>query len=122
MSHRLLFDANLAPRLVALLTADFPDSLHVRDLDLERALDVDVLRAAEDHDLVIVTKDRDFADLVTARGHGPKIVWLQVGNTSTGEIERALVAASASIAELLDDPAVRVVQVGRRSLPSEAQT
>ena len=114
MSHRLLFDANLAPGLVAQLEAAFPDSLHVRDLDLERALDIEVLRAAENESLVIVTKDRDFADLVTARGHGPKVIWLQLGNTSTREIARSLLAAADSIAELLDDPSVGVVQVGRR--------
>jgi len=42
-----------------------------------------VLRVAAERDLVIVTKDKDFADIVTARGGGPKVLWLMLGNAST---------------------------------------
>jgi hypothetical protein len=34
VSRRLLFDQNLAPRLVDRVAEEFPGSLHVRDLDL----------------------------------------------------------------------------------------
>ena len=113
MSHRLLFDQNLAPRLVALLTNQFPGSLHALDLGLGHALDIEILDLAEQRDLVIVTKDKDFADIVTARGRGPKVLWLQLGNVSTSDVAGALLESASSIAELLDDPSVRIVQLTR---------
>src|SRR3990170_6190266 len=60
-----------------------PGIAHVRDLDLHAATDAEVLRVAAERDLVIVTKDKDFADIVTARGGGPKVLWLMLGNAST---------------------------------------
>lgn len=115
MSRRLLFDQNLAPRLVARVAGEFPGSLHVRDLDLEAASDVDVLQVAEERDLVVVTKDKDFADLVTARGHGPKVLWLMLGNVSTDEIAESILEAALSIAQLLEDPSTQVVQIATDS-------
>jgi predicted nuclease of predicted toxin-antitoxin system len=111
VSRRLLFDQNLAPRLVGRVAAEFPGSLHVRDLDLQAATDADVLRVAAERDLVIVTKDKDFADIVTAHGGGPKVLWLMLGNVSTDEIAESIRGAAASIGRLLEDPSVQVVQV-----------
>ena len=39
---RLLFDENLAPRLVAALADLYPDSGHVRDVGLARANDAEI--------------------------------------------------------------------------------
>jgi len=114
VTRRLLFDQNLAPRLVDRIAAEFPGSLHVRDLDLQAATDADVLRVAAERELVIVTKDKDFADIVTARGAGPKVLWLMLGNVSTDEIAESILNEAESIARLLDDPSVQVVQVARR--------
>ena len=111
MTHRLLFDQNLAPRLVDRLAAAFPGSSHVRDLDLQAATDAEVLRVATERDLIIVTKDKDFADIVTARGGGPKVLWLMLGNVSTDEIAGSILNAAESIGRLLDDPSVQVVQM-----------
>jgi len=119
VTRRLLFDQNLAPRLVGRVAAEFPGSLHVRDLDLQAATDAEVLRVAAQRDLVIVTKDKDFADLVTARGGGPKVLWLLLGNVSTDEIAESILAAADSIVRLLDDPSVQVVQMAGRVTPVE---
>ena len=117
MTRRLLFDQNLAPRLVELVARQFPGSYHLRDLDLEAATDVEVLRVAAERDLVVVTKDKDFADLLTARGEGPKVLWLMLGNVSTDEIADSILGAAASIGVLMDDPSVQVVQVTRGVKP-----
>ena len=117
MTWRLLFDQNLAPRLVDCVAAEFPGSFHVRDLDLQSASDVEVLRVAAERDLVIITQDKDFADLVTARGNGPKVLWLTLGNVSTDEIAESILGAVESIGHLLDDPSVQVVQLAARVEP-----
>ena len=52
---------------------------------------VDVFEAARRFSaVVIVTKDKDFADLVVARGMPPQVVWLRCGNLSTIELEALL--------------------------------
>jgi predicted nuclease of predicted toxin-antitoxin system len=52
---RLLFDQILSSRLVRLLADVYPDSLHVRDLDLREADDATIWRYATEHRLVIVS-------------------------------------------------------------------
>ena len=80
---KLLFDENLSPRLVADLAGEFPDSLHVRDVGLERAIDEAVWGYARDKGFVIVSKDSDFHQLSFLLGHPPKVIWIQRGNCST---------------------------------------
>ena len=53
---KLLFDENLSPELVANLTSDFPDSLHVREIGLERATAEDVWGYARGNGFAIVTR------------------------------------------------------------------
>ena len=48
---------------------------------------------------------------MTARGGGPKVLWLMLGNVSTDEIAESIRRAAASIGRLLDDSSVQVVQV-----------
>jgi predicted nuclease of predicted toxin-antitoxin system len=119
VTRRLLFDQNLSPRLVRQIAAEFPGSLHVRDLDLHAATDAEVLRIAAERDLVVVTKDKDFADIVTARNDGPKVLWLMLGNVSTDEIAESILAAAEPISRLLDDPSVHVVQMASGVKPLE---
>jgi predicted nuclease of predicted toxin-antitoxin system len=84
---RLLFDQNLAAALVQRLADLFPDSAHVRDLDLDRAGDAEVWAYAAQYGFTIVSKDADFHQLSFLRGAPPKTVWLRRGNCSTAEVE-----------------------------------
>ena len=83
---KLLFDENLSPRLVANLTREFPESLHVRDIGLERAMDESIWGYAKDNGFVIVSKDSDFHQLSFLFGHPPKVIWIQRGNCSTADV------------------------------------
>ena len=58
-----------------------------------------MLPVAAERDLVIVSKDKDFADIVTARGGGPKILWLMLGNVSTDEIAEHVSGLRDDLAE-----------------------
>ena len=83
---KLLFDENLSPRLVANLTKEFPESLHVRDIGLERAMDESIWGYAKDNGFVIVSKDSYFHQLSFLFGHPPKVIWIQRGNYSTADV------------------------------------
>ena len=87
---KLLFDQNLSHRLVQALADVFPASAHVRNFGLERSDDETVWSSAREGGYTIVSKDSDFHIRSFIEGHPPKIVWLQVGNCSTADIESRL--------------------------------
>ena len=113
MTRRLLFDQNLSPRLIDRLGSRFPDSAHVLTVGMSTASDAQVLEFAAGQDFVVVTKDKDFADLVTSRGDGPQVLWVMLGNATTDEIAQAISTFADSILLQLDDPKVDIVQVTR---------
>jgi predicted nuclease of predicted toxin-antitoxin system len=58
---KLLFDANLSPKLVGRLAGLFPGSQHVLDVGLARETpDKVIWEYAKAHSFVIVTADSDF--------------------------------------------------------------
>jgi predicted nuclease of predicted toxin-antitoxin system len=87
---RLLFDQNLSPYLSERLSDVYPNSKHVMDEGLERALDADIWEYAKQEDLTIVTKDADFSEWSLLRGFPPNVVWIRRGNCSTQDIEQLL--------------------------------
>jgi predicted nuclease of predicted toxin-antitoxin system len=108
---KLLFDQNLAPRLVARLADVFPASEHVRDVGLAAGDDNAVWEYAKASGFAIVSKDADFRQLSFLYGSPPKVVWLRVGNQSTAQIE-AIVRANAGALEAFDaDPAASMLVV-----------
>jgi len=87
---RLLFDQNLSPYLVERLSDVYPDSVHVSDVNLDRALDREIWDFAREHSLIIVTKDADFDELSVLKGSPPNVIWIRRGNCTTDEIEQLL--------------------------------
>jgi len=86
----LLFDENLAARLVAELADLYPGSVHVGDQGLASGSDRAIWQHARDHGLIIVSKDEDFQRLSVLYGAPPKVIWIRLGNCSTADIVRLL--------------------------------
>ena len=101
---RLLFDQNLSSQLVSMLADYYPGSEHVRDVGLAHAGDDAVWTYAAEHGLTIVSKDSDFHQRSLVNGPPPKVVWVQVGNCTTSEIERILRRHLHDITFLDQDP------------------
>ncbi len=87
---KLLFDQNLSHLLVATAGELHAGSTHVREVGLERADDTTIWTFAIEHGYAIVTKDSDFPERALIEGPPPKVVWIQLGNCSTQEIETLL--------------------------------
>ena len=87
---KFLFDENLSPRLVSELAGHWPDSNHVERVGLRGASDEVIWRYAQAHGFTIISKDDDFRSLALVRGAPPKVVWLQIGNSSTTEVAQLL--------------------------------
>jgi predicted nuclease of predicted toxin-antitoxin system len=100
----LLFDQNISPRLVDRLTDIYPGSVHVFNLGLGNAMDIEIWQYAYDNDYMIVTKDADFSEFGIIKGFPPKIIWIRRGNCSTQEIETILRENYSAISELSEDP------------------
>jgi predicted nuclease of predicted toxin-antitoxin system len=80
-SYHLLFDENLAARLVAALADIYPDSVHVGAVGLLGASDFAIWQHARENGLVLVSKDEDFHRLSVLFGPPPNVIWLRLGNS-----------------------------------------
>jgi predicted nuclease of predicted toxin-antitoxin system len=58
---------------------------------------------AKAHGFAIVSKDSDFAEKSVLYSNPPKIVWVQIGNCSTAEIEKLLRSASEMIRSFIEN-------------------
>jgi len=109
---RLLFDEQLSEELLVLSRDIFPDSLHVRDLGAGGAPDTTVWQLAREHDCVLVTKDEDFHRLSVLRGAPPKVVWLRLGNCTTGAVAHVLRHHVADIQRFAEQTEVTFLELG----------
>ena len=87
---KLLFDQNLSPVLVKKLRDFFPNSKHVQDVRLAKALDAQIWTYALENKFTIISKDTDFSDRVEMAGYPPKVIWIRKENCSTKAIELML--------------------------------
>jgi predicted nuclease of predicted toxin-antitoxin system len=87
---KLLFDQNLSSGLVRRLSDLFPESSHVKNLDMMTSDDDAIWIHARDSGFTIVSKDSDFQQRSLVLGVPPKVVWLRVGNCPTSRIEKLL--------------------------------
>ncbi len=94
---KLQFDQNLSTRQPMALADIFPDSGHVREVDLRDADDSILWEYAKQHEFAIVSKDADFQQRSLLYGSPPKFVWLRVGNCPVRTIETLLRKHSVAI-------------------------
>ncbi len=88
--HATALDEQLSSRLPQLLSASYPDSLHIDSLGLTGAADSAVWQAAVAHGCLLVSKDEDFHRLSVLYGAPPKVVWLHLGNCTTQQVVELL--------------------------------
>jgi len=107
-------DAQLPPSLAAWLASNYDVSaVAVRDLGLRDAEDRAIFdEARARRDVVIVSKDSDFADLVARYGTPPRVLWVTCGNLSNKRLQQVfgtllpdalkLLAAGEAVVEIGD--------------------
>ncbi|HEV7224119.1 MAG TPA: DUF5615 family PIN-like protein [Pirellulales bacterium] len=106
---KLLFDQNLSYRLVASLAAEYPGSVHVRNVGLATADDEDVWNYARANGFCIVSKDSDFQQRALLYGYPPKVIWVRIGNCSTAVAEGALRARQTDVLTFGADPSAAIL-------------
>ena len=107
------FDANLSPQIAEWTGAEFSvATAHMDPLGFRTTDDAAIFAAARAQgEVVIVTKDSDFVELLERNGPPPSILWLTTGNTSNAAL-RALFALRFSAALELFDAGEPLVEIG----------
>ena len=105
-------DAHLDPDLAAWLGANFKViAKSLGEIGLRTAKDQELFEAARRFtEIVIVTKDYDFVELVQQKGSPPQILWLNFPNMSTLGIQLKLSKKFPDALALLEagDPLVEI--------------
>ncbi|MBD1870848.1 DUF5615 family PIN-like protein [Cyanobacteria bacterium FACHB-471] len=95
-------DAHLSPAIATWISSAFGvTALALRDVDLRDAEDLEIFEAAKAQDVIFMTKDSDFVDLVDRLGSPPQIIWLTCGNTSNARLQEILSTTLLEALELL---------------------
>ena len=120
---RLLIDANLSPKVTRALSKSGLAAVHVGDVGLLTATDRSILDYAAANDLVIVSADSDFGEMLAARRGAtrPSVVLLRSADRLTSDGQASLLATNLpAVADDLEVGAIVTIGRGRmrvRSLP-----
>jgi predicted nuclease of predicted toxin-antitoxin system len=96
-------DAQLSPSLASWIENLFAfPSKAVRDIGLRDAKDEEIFAAGRSADVIILTKDADFAEMLGRLGPPPKVIWLTCGNTSNEALQAVLCSTLPRAVELIE--------------------
>ena len=88
---KIWIDAQLPPTLASWVTNTFAiEAFSLRDIGLRDAKDIEIFEAAKIANVIIMTKDSDFVDLVCRLGIPPQILWLTCGNVTNRNLRQLL--------------------------------
>ena len=98
---RLLIDANLSPRVAAGLNSVGFEAIHVADIGLLTATDEAIVEFAASEDLVIISADSDFGELLAASPGAtrPSAVLLRSADHLTPDQQASLLATNLPAVE-----------------------
>jgi predicted nuclease of predicted toxin-antitoxin system len=97
-------DAQLSPGLAPWISDSFEgiEGKSVRWLGLRDATDRLIWESARQANVVVMTKDRDFVQLLDLYGPLPKVIWVTCGNTSNARMREILTARLQLAVSLLN--------------------
>jgi predicted nuclease of predicted toxin-antitoxin system len=82
-------DAQLPPALAAWLRKQYGvEAFSLRDLGMRDAADVEIFDSARQEEVVVVSKDSDFVDLVSRHGIPPQLLWVTCGNVTNQKLQQ----------------------------------
>lgn len=88
---KIWIDAHLSPEIATWITMTLGiTAIPLRDLGLRDAEDTEIFALAKAENIILMTKDSDFVELVNRLGSPPKVIWLTCGNTSNYELRKIL--------------------------------
>ncbi|MGK5089785.1 DUF5615 family PIN-like protein [Bdellovibrionota bacterium FG-2] len=95
-------DEQISPKFAGWLTQQFQVEAHsVGTLGYSSTGDDEIFKKARDAKAVVITKDRDFREMVLQQGAPPQVIWVTCGNTSTARLQVVFAKAFPLALELL---------------------
>ncbi|MGK7924557.1 MAG: DUF5615 family PIN-like protein [Spirulina sp.] len=95
-------NAHLSPAIATWITSELGiTAIALRDIGLRDAEDNEIFTAAKEQGAILMTKDRDFVDLLDRFGSPPQVIWLTCGNTSNARLKEILAATLPDAIALL---------------------
>ena len=107
-------DAQLSPALAPWISETFAvEAFSVRWFGLQHASDEEIFTAARKSKAVVITKDRDFVQLLEKFGPPPKLIWVTCGNTSNVQMRKILRQSFPKALSILqaDEPLVEITDI-----------
>lgn len=106
-------DAQLSPALAAWINRTYDDieAQSVRAVGLRDAEDEEIFQAARKANVIVMSKDSDFLNLLDRHGPPPKMIWITCGNTSNRRMRKILEKTLRPAAVMLNSEEI-VVEIG----------
>lgn len=96
-------DAQLPPAIASWISANFEvTALALRDIGLRDATDRGIFLEAKKAAVIVMTKDKDFVQLVDTLSAPPQVIWLTCGNTSNARLREILLASLEKALSLIE--------------------
>lgn len=101
---KIWVDAQLSPAIAAWINRTFDniEAKSVRALGLRDATDPEIFEETKKANVVVMSKDDDFIQLIDQRGTPPKLIWITCGNTSNARMREILSTTLLKAKELLE--------------------
>jgi predicted nuclease of predicted toxin-antitoxin system len=101
---KIWIDAQLSPAIAAWINRTYDDieAQSVRAVGLRDATDSKIFEEARSQNVVVMSKDNDFTNLIERHGPPPQIIWVTCGNTSNAKMRQILSKTLPKAKELLD--------------------
>jgi predicted nuclease of predicted toxin-antitoxin system len=107
-------DAQLPPGLASWLSLNFQvEALALVELGLRDANDASIFDRARSADVVLVSKDSDFVELVSRHGPPPRLLWVTCGNVTNTRLRGVFTSVFGDACSLLEEGRA-IVEIGDR--------
>ncbi|MBI2472811.1 MAG: DUF5615 family PIN-like protein [Planctomycetes bacterium] len=118
---KFLADMGISHTTVRWLNNQGFDATHVRDVNMHRSLDAEILSKAKVEGQIVLTCDLDFGDLLSASGeYSPSVIILRLENETPANVNKRLNQVLQESSDALIKGSIIVVEEGRyrvRKLP-----
>ena len=118
---RLLADAGISPNTVEFLKQLGHDTVHVRELGMQRAVDHEIIDRARREDRVVLTFDLDFGEILALGVRDrPSVILFRLQDETADSVNRRVAPVLRDQREALESGALILVEEARyrlRKLP-----
>jgi predicted nuclease of predicted toxin-antitoxin system len=122
---KFLVDMALSPKTAQFLRESGYEAIRANEIGLARAKDMEIMEYAADNDMVVVTADLDFGEILAyTKRNKPSMIIFRLRNPSPDHVNSLLSSILQRIEEPLEKGSIIIVEDDRvriRELPIDSQ-